>query len=366
MTDQRGIPSALLRRLVEEDDSLLDERGRDVDGLMIERLYQSSWPLRYVPYPILFGAFLIFGDYAEWWSILALTALYTFGTWYLDRQRQAVAALGGHIADPALWGRRFAYGSAVTGLTWGLLGAWYFPAGDVRLQAVMAVTWAGLAFSSMNSRAAHLPSYYAFLLTMSVPVYLRTFFSGELAAISMVLLGLVLGAAFSLGAHAANRHERLGFALRLRNAELLGDVDLARAAAESGRRDTEAANRAALDEFSAAQRLSGHGSWSWDAPQERMSWSDEFFRLIGLPPKSCPATLPAWLEQVHPDDRDAVRGHYQRLRNGARRDQMTFRLADPARAGRQLQAIGETECDAQGRPTRIYGILRDAPDHSTP
>ena len=366
MTHQRGIPSALLRRLVEEDESLLDERGRDIDGLMIERLYQSSWPVRYVPYPILFGAFLIFGDQASWWSILALTALYTLGTWYLDRQRQALGALAGHVPDPALWGRRFAYGSAITGLTWGILGAWYFPAGDFRLQAVMAVAWSGLAFSSMTTRSAHLLSYYAFLLAMSVPVYVRVFVSGELTAIAMVLLGLVLGVTFSLGAHAANRRERLGFALRLRNAELIGDIDLARAAAESGRIDNEMANRAALEEFAAAQRLSGCGSWSWDGAMERMSWSDEFFRLIGLPPQSCLATLPAWLEQVYPDDRNAVRSHYQRLRNGARGDQVTFRLADPAQAGRHLQAVGETGPDAQGRPVRIYGSLRVATDHSTP
>lgn len=364
MTDQRGIPVALLRRLAEEDDALLDERGREIDGLMIERLYQSSWPVRYVPYPILFGAFVIFGDYTEWWSILALTALYTLGTWYLDRQRQAVAALSGHVTDPALWGRRFAYGSAITGLTWGFLGAWYFPAGDFRLQAVMAVAWAGLAFSSMNTRSAHLPSYYAFLLTMSAPVFLRVFLSGELAAISMVMLGALLGITFSLGAHAANRRERLGLALRLRNAELIGDIDLARAAAESGRRDSEASNRAMLAEFAAAQRLSGCGSWSWDGTEERMSWSDEFFRRLGLPPQSCPATLPAWLEQVQPGDHDAVRGHYQRLRNGARRDQVVFRLAGSD--GRYLHATGEAELDGRGQPVKIYGILREAPDQSTP
>src|SRR3546814_14337656 len=103
MSEQREIRAALLRRLAEDDEALLDERGREIDCLMIERLYQSSWPVRYVPYPILFGAFLIFRDYAAWWSILALTALYTLGTWYLDRQRQHIAAMAGHIVDPALW-----------------------------------------------------------------------------------------------------------------------------------------------------------------------------------------------------------------------------------------------------------------------
>ncbi len=363
MTHQRGIPTALLRRLAEEDDTLLDERGREIDSLMIGRLYQSSGPVRYVPFPILFGAFLIFGDYTAWWSILALTALYTAGTWYLDRQRQALAALAGHIADPAVWGRRFACGSAATGLTWGLLGALYFPAGDFRLQAVMAVAWSGLAISSMNTRAAHLPSYYAFLLTMSVPVYLRTFLSGELPAISMVLLGLVLGIAFSFGAHALNRRERLGFALRLRNAELIGDMDVARAEAESGRMEIESAHRRALQDFAAAQRIGGCGSWSWHAEDERMDWSDEFYRLLGLTPRFCQPSLAAWLEQAHPDDHAALRSHYQRLRHSAGRERITFRLGGAA-PNRRLEAIGES--GGEGQAAVINGILRETSDQSTP
>src|SRR3546814_9562175 len=71
----------------------------------------------YVPYPMLFGAFLVFRDYADWWSILGLTALYTLGTWYLDRQRQRLLDLAGDFGDPAPWARRFMIGSGITGLT---------------------------------------------------------------------------------------------------------------------------------------------------------------------------------------------------------------------------------------------------------
>src|SRR3546814_6156211 len=160
---------------------------------MVALLYQMSWPLRYVPYPMLFGAYLVFRDYADWWSILGLTALYTLGTWYLDRQRQRLLDLAGDFGDPAPWARRFMIGSGITGLTWGILGTLYFPTHNLPLQMVKTVAWGGLAFTSMNARALHLPSYYAFLLTMSVPVCIRTALSGELPAISLMLLGLVLG-----------------------------------------------------------------------------------------------------------------------------------------------------------------------------
>lgn len=358
MTDRRGVSPALLRRLSEEDESLLEGRGPEIDRLMVERLYQTSWPLRYVPYPMLFGAFLVFRDYADWWSILGLTALYTLGTAYLDRQRNMMRDLGGDFGDPGPWARRFMIGSGITGLTWGILGVLYFPSQNLPLQAVMAVAWAGLAFTSMNARALHLPSYYAFLLAMSLPVYVRTFLSGELPAIYMTLLGLVLGVAMTLTAHGSNRRERLGFALRLRNAELIGELDRARAEADSGRQTAEASYRAVLGEFTAAQQMAQHGSWAWDAGSEATTWSDEFYRLVGLEPQSCPAALAALLDQVEADDRDAVRAHVQRLRAGAAQDSVRFHLKD----GGRRELVGQAQTDGRGQTQRILGMLRPVPD----
>lgn len=365
MTDQRGIPPAFLQRFAEADESLLQNREREIDACMVERLYQSSWTVRYLPYPILFGAFLLFNDVTSWWSILGLTAFYTLGTWYLDRQRYALLGLD-HITDPALWARRFAIGSTVTGLTWGLLGALYFPADDVQKQGIMAVAWAGIAFSNMNTRAMHLPSYYAFLLSMSVPVYGRVFVSGEFAAIAMCLLGVLMAMALSLAAHAANRRERLACALRLHNAELIGDVDRARAAAEADRRDLENAFERMQQEFAAVQRIAACGSWSWERDSGEMTWSEECGRLLGMMPGAVPVGFDAWLEQVHPDDRARVRDHHRRLRDGAARDRVAFRLAGQQASGQWLESVAEAERGGDGAARRVFGILRALPDQSTP
>lgn len=354
--ERQQLPSALLQRLTEEDDTLLEGRGPQIDALLIERLYQYSWPVRYVPYPMLFGAFVLFNDYASWWSIIALTGLYTVATGYLDYQRQQFGNSPLRMSNGRHWGTRFAIGSAGTGLTWGLLVWMYFPPGNLALQAVMAVAWGGLAFSSLNTRSVHLPSYYAFLLAMSAPAYLRVFLSGERPAIYMVLLGSVLGTAMSLWAHNHNRRERLAMALRLHNAELIAELDRARASAEAGRSDIERSYRAVLGEFSAAQRLARHGSWTWEAADDLIAWSDEFYRLVGLAPQSCPAAMAGLLQQTHPDDHEILRGHFRRLRNGANRDQAIFRLRDSG--GSKILAIGEAERDSMGRTLRVVGVIQ--------
>lgn len=368
MVNRPDMSTALLHRLMEGDDSLLEGREQQIDALMVERLYQLSGPFRYVPFPMLFGAFVMFHEYATWWSIIGLTALYAAGTWYLDRMRERYAAYGEGLGNAAYWGRHFAIGSAITGATWGLLGWLYFPAGNIELQAVLAIVWAGLAFSNSNTRTTHLPSYYAFMAAMTLPLYARTFISGERSALYMSFFGVVLAAAMAIWVHLNYRRERLGIALRLRNAELIAELDRARAAAEANRQDIEQTHRATLADFAGGQALARQGSWSWEADDERMIWSDEFFRLIGLAPQSCPASLSGLLEQVHVDDRDQVRLHYRRLRNGAAQDRVIFRLADTVAPGRRCEALGAAERDAQGRVRRVQGVLREHPpnwDQST-
>jgi PAS domain-containing protein len=364
LDDQPGISPALLQRLLDDDESLLDQRDANVEALLIERLYHNSFATRYLPIPMLFGAFVMYKEYLTWWHIAGLTLLYAAGTFYLDYQRDRYTNSAPLITGGGDWGLRFTVGSAITGITWGLLGWFCYPPGDFALQAVLGVAWAGLLISAMSTRAVHLPAYYAFMITMSVPPYTRALLEREPSAIYMSFFGIILMISLSFVAQMNNRRERLAIALRLRNAKLIGDLDRARAVAESSRAEIEHAYRAMLGEFAAAQRLSSHGSWNWQAASEQIGWSDEFYRLLGLAPQSCPAALAAWLERVHPEDRETVRGHYQRLRAGAERDQIRFRLNDRDHPDRALIALGESESDGNGQVARIHGIVIPAEDRT--
>ncbi len=54
-----------------------------------------------------------------------------------------------------------------------------------------------------------------------------------------------------------------------------------------------------------AQEIARLGSWALDVPSGVLTWSDQVYRLFGLPPDS-PQTYGAFLDAVHPDDRDAL------------------------------------------------------------
>jgi PAS domain-containing protein len=348
---QSGSP-ALLQRLIEDDESLLDGRDPAVEAMLIERLYQTSWATRYVPIPMLFGAFVIYQDLLTWWHIVSLTALYMGSTWYLDRQRDAY----NDNPDPAVdWGLRFAIGCAGTGLTWGLLGWFGYQPGDFALQATLCVAWTGLATTTLNTRSMHLPSFYAFIAAMSAPFFARGFLFGEASTVIMAFFGAILLTAMCFCAQVNNRRERLSMALRLRNAALISEIDRARAAAETSFNQMEGGYRCLAADFAAMQRLTQQGFWAWEAESGQVVWSDETYRLLGLAAQSCPASLAAWLDCVHPDDRERVRLHYQRLRQGEPAGAVRFRLLDGTT---KLQTIAEAVLKESGELQRIRGILR--------
>ncbi|MBT0664199.1 PocR ligand-binding domain-containing protein [Geobacter pelophilus] len=59
-----------------------------------------------------------------------------------------------------------------------------------------------------------------------------------------------------------------------------------------------------------AEEISHVGSWSHDLATDKLSWSDEVFRIVGLEPQSIEPTYDAFLAMVHPEDRALVKSAY--------------------------------------------------------
>ena len=111
-----------------------------------------------------------------------------------------------------------------------------------------------------------------------------------------------------------------------------------------------------LDE---AQRLSQMGSWTLDLTTGKLDWSDQIFRLFEIDPTRFEATYEAFLNAIHPDDRDAVNEAYQRSLATRTPYVIEHRLRMANGDIKWVQERGTSVFDAQGQPVQSMGTVQE-------
>jgi diguanylate cyclase (GGDEF)-like protein/PAS domain S-box-containing protein len=113
-------------------------------------------------------------------------------------------------------------------------------------------------------------------------------------------------------------------------------------------------------QLSEAQKITHLGSWEWDVATGRGGWSDEMYRICGLEPEEIPASFQAFMERVHPGDREAL----EKLVQQAFTDHQPvvsqyFRLLHPDGSTRIIRGQLEAIFDHSGQPVSVIGTCHD-------
>lgn len=130
----------------------------------------------------------------------------------------------------------------------------------------------------------------------------------------------------------------------------------------SERREGETALRASEASLANAQRIARIGNWDWNIETGALQWSDEIYRIVGQTPQGFPATYEAFLNTVHPDDRDAVETAVAAAVSDRQPYNIDHRICLSDGEIRTVNEQGVVEYTDEGVAVRMTGTVKDITD----
>jgi PAS domain S-box-containing protein len=127
----------------------------------------------------------------------------------------------------------------------------------------------------------------------------------------------------------------------------------------SERRQAEEALRKSETLLKESQQMAHIGSWEMDLKNNILYWSDENYRIFEVDPIRFGATYEAFLDTVHPDDRERVNQAYTDSVKNKTSYAIVHRLQFPDQQVKFVQEWCETYYDEAGQPLRSVGTTQD-------
>jgi two-component system, cell cycle sensor histidine kinase and response regulator CckA len=127
------------------------------------------------------------------------------------------------------------------------------------------------------------------------------------------------------------------------------------------RQRTDAILRESEQHLKNAERLAHVGHWHWDLRANRISASEEMYRIFGKPQNYVP-TYEGFLEDLMPKDRERVEGLVRDSLERKIGHSTEYQIAHPNGDLRTIFGICEVLLDEEGLPIRMFGTCQDITD----
>ena len=108
-----------------------------------------------------------------------------------------------------------------------------------------------------------------------------------------------------------------------------------------------------------AQRIAQLGNWELDLANNTLSWSDEIYRIFELDPAEFSPSYEAFLNAIHPDDREMVNRAYTESVKNRQPYDIEHRLLMRDGRIKYVNEKCETYYDTDGTPLRSLGTVHD-------
>jgi PAS domain S-box-containing protein len=111
-----------------------------------------------------------------------------------------------------------------------------------------------------------------------------------------------------------------------------------------------------------AQLMANLGSWEWDITNNKITWTDELYRMYGYEPGSIDLQYETFLSHVHPEDREMVGATIEGSYSNKQPYSFEHRVVQPNGAVRTLLGKGRVIVNSEGQPVMMRGSTLDITD----
>lgn len=127
----------------------------------------------------------------------------------------------------------------------------------------------------------------------------------------------------------------------------------------SARKADEAAIQVLAERLDLATKAASMGIWDWDIVANTLTWDEQMFTLYGCKLEDFGGAYEAWLQGVHPDDREFCNLAIERAIAGEASYDIEFRACWPNGRVLYIKADGLVIRAADGKPLRMIGTNYD-------
>ncbi|NDC41837.1 MAG: PAS domain S-box protein, partial [Chitinophagia bacterium] len=113
-----------------------------------------------------------------------------------------------------------------------------------------------------------------------------------------------------------------------------------------------------------AERLAHFGSWREDVENNRLYWSDEKFRILGLAPGSVKPSWEHFYACVHPEDVEFVKTTMEDTLLNRNRQKFTFRILGGNGQVKYIHSELFVTRDSNLKLAQLNGFIRDISEHT--
>ncbi|MFN8285703.1 MAG: PAS domain S-box protein [Chitinophagales bacterium] len=111
--------------------------------------------------------------------------------------------------------------------------------------------------------------------------------------------------------------------------------------------------------YKQSQALTHIGDWTWDLETNKISWSDEMYRIYGLEPQSEEITFDRFLSFLHPEDREKRVQQITRSLETLQTEDHNMRIITVDGTQKTLKGKSKFTINSQGKATKLTGSCQD-------